>query len=95
MKSDIEKAIEKLRSQKNVKGTPAHMIYSLLQTAHPTVREVIEIQAAEFFIAGEKIGNVLREASKTDEGRKEIQKRISELMSKGPTHTHEGSKEED
>ena len=78
--SDIEKAVHRLRAQKEIPGSPAQMIYSLLATAHPTVREVIEYQAAEFLMAGEKMADTLADASKTEEGRKEIQKRMSELF---------------
>ena len=79
---EINEAIEKLRAQKNEKGTPGFMIYRLLENAHPVVREVIEYQAAQALRAGENVGEAFREASSTREGREFIEKKFSELSSK-------------
>lgn len=79
---EIKEAIEKMRKEKNDPSKPAFLIYSLLHSAHPTVVEIIEHQAATMMIAGENMRKAISDASKTEEGRKKIQAQMDELMSK-------------
>ena len=93
---EINEAIEKLRAQKDMEGTPGFMIYKLLETAHPVVREVIEYQAAHALMAGEKVAHALDEAGKTEEGRAFLEKKFSDLVAKKNTvNSFDKDKEED
>ena len=57
----------------------AFLIYNMLQTAHPTVVEMIEYQAAQFLIAGNKMAEIVKEASQTEEGRRRLEQGLQEL----------------
>ena len=79
---NVKEAIEKLRKEKNDPSKPAFLIYSMMETAHPTVVEALEYQAAQAMIAGEKMKNTIAEASKTEEGRKALDKGMRALLTK-------------
>jgi len=79
---EIKEAIEQLRKEKNDPNKPAFLIYAMLKTAHPTVVEMIEYQAAKVMIAGEMMKNTIVEASKTEEGRDRLNKGMAELLAK-------------
>lgn len=78
----IDNALEILRKQKEVPGTPGYQMYKMFETAHPTVLGVIEHQAAQTMVAAFNVANTIRDASKTDKGKKEIQRHLSRLRDK-------------
>jgi hypothetical protein len=79
---EIKEAIEQLRKEKTDPTKPAYLIYSMIQTAHPTVVEMIEYQAAQALVAGEKMKNTIIEASQTEEGREQLDKGLQSLLAK-------------
>jgi len=79
---NIEEALQKLRNQKDQPESPGFLMYQLLETAHPIVREALEYQAAHALMAGERISESFREASSTAEGREFIEKKFSDLAAK-------------
>lgn len=79
---DIKEAIEQFRSEKNDPQKPAHFIYGLLSTAHPTIVEMIEYQAARLIVSGEKMQSGMSEVLSTEEGKQEVERRLDELLVK-------------
>jgi hypothetical protein len=95
---NIKQAIEQFRSEKNDPEKPAYFIYSLLQTAHPTVVEMIEYQAAQFILAGENWKEGMSNVMSTEEGKQAVNKKLDELLLKYKTPGHEkptGTEEDD
>ena len=78
---DINEYVKKLRSEKDKPGTPANLIYAMLEKAHPTVREVIEYQAAQMMAAGEKLSIELEKALATDEGKAQFRSLMTKISS--------------
>jgi len=78
---EISEALEQLRREKDDPSKPAFLIYKMIETAHPTVREVIEHQAAQTLAAGARAVKALKEASKTPAGRKKIEEETNRLLS--------------
>lgn len=91
---DIHKYVEKLRSQKDKPGTPANLIYALLEKAHPTVREVIEYQAAQMMAAGEKLSVEFEKALQTDEGQARFRDMMTKIASARDTGIQAAQEEE-
>lgn len=74
---NIKNAIQELRSQKDDPNSPGFFLYKLLETAHPTMIEFMEYQAAAALIAGKNMGESLGKAASTEAGRKKIQEILS------------------
>ncbi len=97
---NMTEALEVLRGQKTQPGTPGYHMYNLFGTAHPTVLAVLERHAAQAMLAGQKVAETLTEASKSESGRREINKQINILRSKvasqmdNPTFEEKESKED-
>lgn len=77
---DIEKYIEKLRKEKETPGTPAFLIYKTIENAHPTVREVVEYQAANILKMSESLADSLSQALETPEGKKQFREIIQRVV---------------
>lgn len=93
---DINEAIEKLRSEKNDPTKPAFLIYSMMHSAHPTVIEVVEHQAAQMMVYGQQMVDFLGEAQKTEEGRRKLEEEFSKMMLRiNSPGSNQGEEEED
>lgn len=79
---EINEALGLLRKQKDDPNSPGYFLYRVLADAHPTVRAMVERQCAHALLAGENIVNIINEQSKTEKGKKEIQKHIDSLKAK-------------
>ena len=78
---ELQQALQELRAQKNDESSPGWFVYQMLSTAHPTVHDMLEHQAALFLASGKRVASVIREASRTSEGRQRIDKELSRIMS--------------
>ena len=75
----LSEYVEKLRKNKDNPNDPAFLLYKITETAHPTVREVLEYQAAQALMAGEIIARRIEEASKTPDGKRQIQEMFARV----------------
>ena len=54
--------LENFRKEAQVEGTLPHLMYALMETAHPAFRELVEEKAVFFIKSGEAMGQEMNEA---------------------------------
>jgi UDP-2,3-diacylglucosamine pyrophosphatase LpxH len=67
-----EKAIQKLRADRDAGNDNAKMFYKLMETAHPNIVDYMEKKAADLLIGMSRMGAHLAEDLKDPEKRKEV-----------------------
>ena len=92
---EIKEALKILREEKDKPGTPGHMMYGLLETAHPVAREAIEYQYAQTLVGVTKMQEAITEALKTQEGRDKFLEESRRLSLKLRTSRAAAEAEED
>lgn len=80
MKTEKE-ILEELRKQSQIPGSMTHLMYSMLNSAHPTIKENFEKQAVMMMKVGYELGKEMTEADKDPTKKAQWEKLLDGLAS--------------
>ena len=91
---NLKEALEQIEKEKKT-SEPLSLLFKTLETAHPDIKKVFETRSAEILMAAAAVGKGFSEASKTEAGKKEIEKHFARLRSMASAASNDFEEEED